>query len=152
MKIVRFSDEISKPSSLNVVIESAIDNHQKSIAQKKLTINCDSDQFAGEIACPDDLRVAVEKYFAMAVERSPQGGEIDITAIVDQRSLEVEIADDGLDLVNRISNAFAHAERNGIEGWSERSHDLRVEPKHCPQGGVAWTMKYMRPLSARRVA
>ena len=90
--------------------------------------------------------------------RTPNGGEVYITAWTQEGSVEIEIADGGLPMpsLSRSTVSFENSmnstassyqqnrtyEVTDLERWNRQASWLggRCWGENCPQGGVAWTL------------
>jgi hypothetical protein len=100
------------------------------------------------------LRI-IEQLVAATIGRMPQGGDLDVTAVVSRRGLEVEVADSGESAPDLLPGSLGSVVKpTSIPGET----DLAVEQQPCPQGGWAWTVivpwtSHARmPAAARRAA
>jgi signal transduction histidine kinase len=83
----------------------------------------------------------LEQMVVDSLRAMPEGGELDVTAVVGQRGLEIEVADSGigfepavgLRLVGQTVGTFADPQRG-------RFSEMRIETLRCPQGGTARTL------------
>ncbi len=131
----------------------------ESVSQKHLNILFDFDK---QIVNFDSawLVSALQRMLTLAVERSPECGEIQVTACCVENALEIEVADVG-DTPNEIADvsAFRHGDKQtagsaNIRDWisSIRSRGADFWGVACPQGGMAWTLRLPRRLQAKRAA
>ena len=103
------------------------------------------------------LKQAMLKMLNLAIERSPDHSEIQLTACCVGDAVELEVADNG-DTLNHDSNAFRHScsysfgpiardllasvQSRGAEFWGTC----------CPQGGMAWTLRMPLRMAMAKAA
>lgn len=85
----------------------------------------------------------LEQMVIDSLRAMPEGGELDMTAVVSPRGLEIEVADSGvgfepvfgLRLVSQTSGA--DQDHDYVPGGLR---EIRIETLRCPQGGTARTL------------
>ena len=77
-----------------------------------------------------------------ALSEMPEGGDLLVTACETIRGLELEIADTGSDIENRVQRMPIAAAALGAQ----------VVWQNCPQGGAAVTVTFQRQSGSGRIA
>jgi hypothetical protein len=77
----------------------------------------------------------------------PEGGQLDITAVVCPRGLEIEIADSGIGFEPTFGLRLV-GQTVGASGDRrlDRSPEMRIDTLRCPQGGTARTLYIPWPI------
>jgi len=79
---------------------------------------------------------------SQSLSEMPEGGDLTITACETAQGLELELADTGCDIENRVQRTPIAAAAMGVElVW-----------QNCPQGGAAVTMTFHRQSGTGRIA
>jgi hypothetical protein len=112
------------------------------LSRQHVRLSCDVDP---RLVCelPQPLvRRMLDSWIDEALEKMPGGGELDLTFVVSQQGLEIEVADSReTDLHETQSYWYRCAQvRNGSIIQTVAGTEVRVEAALCPQGGLARTL------------
>ena len=143
LKIVSESRDTSQ---LDQIARECVNQSAKEIIDKQLKLDIDVESYLPSSIDLSWLKLAMLKMLNLAIERSPDRSEIQLTACCVGDAVELEVADSG-DTLNSDSTAFRHScsynfgpiarellasvQSRGAEFWGTC----------CPQGGMAWTLR-----------
>lgn len=130
------------------------------IRAKRLTIELDFDLAAASSACSMRISRALEQLIELAISRSPDCSELEITVLHSERGMEIEVADCGLATPAAWDGQGAFRTQPLAElpnsPSSSTTTDLPENSKlfcrRCPQGGLAWTLVVADRAAALKVA
>jgi hypothetical protein len=133
-------------SPLDQIARECVDQSASKIFGKQLQLVVDVESYLPSSFDLSWLKQAMLKMLNLAIERSPDRSEIQLTACCVGDAVELEVADSG-DTLNSDSIAFRHScsynfgpivrellasvQSRGAEFWGTC----------CPQGGMAWTLR-----------
>ncbi len=83
----------------------------------------------------------LEQMVIESLRAMPEGGQLDVMAVVCPRGLEIEVADSGIGFeptfgLRLVGQSAVAASRTPPEAFSE----MRIDTLRCPQGGTARTL------------
>ena len=131
----------SQCQSLAVLVESVtaplLIEHEAGIC-----LELDIDTSFGVPADSERMVDLLQALVNQALAEMPEGGDLTITACETAQGLELELADTGCDIENRLQSTPIAAAAMGLElVW-----------QNCPQGGVAVTLTFHRHSGTGRLA
>lgn len=131
----------SQCQSLAVLVESVtaplLIEHEAAIC-----LELDIDTSFGVPADSERMVDLLQALVNQALAEMPEGGDLTITACETAQGLELELADTGCDIENRLPSTPIAAAAMGLElVW-----------QNCPQGGVAVTLTFHRQSGTGRLA
>ncbi len=152
---LRIASEQRPASPLDQIARECIDQSAGMIFGKRLQLIIDIESYLPSGFDLNWLKQAILKMLNLAIERSPNCSEIQLTACCVGDAVELEVADNG-ETLNNDSIAFSHrcsynfgpiardliasVQSRGAEFWGTC----------CPQGGMAWTLRMpMRTAMAK---
>ena len=130
------------------------------IRAKRLTIELDFDLEAASSACSMRISRAVEQLIELAISRSPDCSELEITVLHSQRGMEIEVADCGMASASAWDGQGAFRTQPLEELPSGQTsatagrlpENAKLFCSRCPQGGLAWTLVVADRAAALKVA
>jgi signal transduction histidine kinase len=131
----------SQCQSLAVLVESVtaplLIKHEAAIC-----LELDIDTSFGVPADSERMVDLLQALVNQALAEMPEGGDLTITACETAQGLELELADTGCEIENRLQSTPIAAAAMGLElVW-----------QNCPQGGVAVTLTFHRQSGTGRLA
>ena len=154
LKIVSESRDTSQ---LDQIARECVNQSAKEIIGKQLKLDIDVQSYLPSSIDLSWLKQAMLKMLNLAIERSPDRSEIQLTACCVGDAIELEVADSG-DTLNSDSIAFRHScsynfgpiarellasvQSRGAEFWGTC----------CPQGGMAWTLRMPLRMAMTKAA
>ncbi len=106
------------------------------------------------------LMAALQRILRLAVDRSPDCGEIEVTACCVENAVEIEVSDTGetpqelgaVPAFQRLRTPDLGSAYLRDLIYSLRSRGADFWGVACPQGGVAWTLRLPQRIQAQRAA
>ena len=93
-------------------------------------------------ADPERTVDLIQSLVNQSLSETPNGGDLTITACETDQGLELELADTGCDIKDRLKRTPIAAAALGVQlVW-----------QNCPQGGAAVTMTFRRQSGSGRIA
>jgi len=143
---LRIASEQRFVSALDQIARECVDQSATLIFGKQLQLVIDVESYLPSSFDLSWLKQAILKMLNLAIERSPNCTEIQLTACCVGDAVELEVADSG-DTLNNDSIAFSHScsynfgpiARDLIA--SVQSRGAEFWGTCCPQGGMAWTLR-----------
>jgi hypothetical protein len=144
-------------SPLDRIARECVNQSASKIFGKQLQLIIDVESYLPSSIDLSWLKQAMLKMLSLAIERSPDRSEIQLTACCVGDAVELEVADNG-DTLNNDSIAFRHScsysfgpiardlfasvQSRGAEFWGTC----------CPQGGMAWTLRMPLRMAMAKAA
>ena len=154
---LRIASEQRVASPLNQIACECVEQSAGMIFGKQLQLVIDVESYLPASFDLGWLKQAILKMLNLAIERSPNCSEIQLTACCVGDAVELEVADNG-DTFNYDSTAFRHScsysfgpiarelfasvQSRGAEFWGTC----------CPQGGMAWTLRMPLRIAMSKAA
>ncbi|MDX1925246.1 MAG: hypothetical protein SFV81_01935 [Pirellulaceae bacterium] len=143
---LRIASEEQYVSPLDQIARECVHQSAGMIFGKQLELVVDVESYLPVCFDLNWLKQAIMKMLNLAIERSPNCSEIQLTACCVGDAVELEVADNG-DTLDNEATAFRHqcsynfgpiardllasVQSRGAEFWGTC----------CPQGGMAWTLR-----------
>ena len=143
---LRIASEDQYVSPLDQIARECVNQSAGMIFGKQLELVVDVESYLPISFDLNWLKQAIMKMLNLAIERSPNCSEIQLTACCVGDAVELEVADNG-DTIDNEATAFRHlcsykfgpiardllasVQSRGAEFWGTC----------CPQGGMAWTLR-----------
>lgn len=146
MFTLRIASENSPASSLCEIARECVEQSAGRIFGKQIQLTFDVESYLPSSFDLNWLKQAILKMLNLAIERSPNCSEIQLTGCLVGDAVELEVADNG-DTLNSDSIAFRHSCSNNYGPvareifTSVQSRGAEFWGTCCPQGGMAWTLR-----------
>jgi hypothetical protein len=84
----------------------------------------------------------LEQIVLDSLRAMPEGGQLDVTAVVGPRGLEIEVADSGIETDSAVALRLYDEAMGAHVGALQDAPpaEMRIETLRCPQGGTARTL------------
>ena len=154
---LKIASEQPAVSQLDQIARECLHQSAGEIVDKQLRLVIDVESYLPSSFDLSWLKQAMLKMLDLAIERSPDRSEIQLTACCVGDAVELEVADNG-DTLNNDSIAFRHScsysfgpiardlfasvQSRGAEFWGTC----------CPQGGMAWTLRMPLRMTMAKAA
>jgi hypothetical protein len=154
---LKIASEKEEVSALGQIASECVKQSAGEITGKQLQLDIDVESHLPSSIDLGWLKQAMLKMLNLAIERSPDRSEIQLTACCVGDAVELEVADNG-DTLNNDSTAFGHrcsynfgpiardliasVQSRGAEFWGTS----------CPQGGMAWTLRMPLRMAMAKAA
>jgi hypothetical protein len=154
---LRIAPEQQFESPLDQIARECVEQSAGMIFGKQLRLIFDFESYLPLSIDLCWLKQAMLKMLRLAIERSPNCSEIQLTACCVGDAVELEVADNG-DTLSNDSIAFSHScsynfgpiarellasvQSRGAEFWGTC----------CPQGGMAWTLRMPLRMTMAKAA
>ncbi len=154
---LRIASEQQLLSPLDQIARECVDQTTGMVFGKQLQFVIDVESYLPSSFDLTWLKQAILKMLNLAVERSPDRSEIQLTACCVGDAVELEVADSG-ETLDHDSIAFRHScsynygpiakdlfasvQSRGAEFWGTC----------CPQGGMAWTLRMPLRMAMAKAA
>ena len=111
-------------------------------------------------ADPSWLQVALDLLIEKSVDRMADGGDLYITAVASDRFMELEFCDSSDRVLSEARPDTSVQTEGPSDAQAEyqallrilRMHEGTVKQMKCPQGGLAWNMRFPRRYQQRAAA
>lgn len=146
-----------EPSPLTAIARECFDQSAGDKCGKQLQLVIDAESYLPSSFDVRWLKQSLMKMLRLAIERSPDCSEIQLTACSVGEAIELEVADNG-DTLNDDSRAFRH---NFTPNFGPIARELFASVQTrgaefwgtcCPQGGMAWTIRMPMRMAASKAA
>ena len=154
---LRIASDCPMESPLDQIARECVEQSAGKLSRKQLRLTIDVESYLPSSFDLSWLKQAVLKMLSLAIERSPNCSEIQLTACYVGDAVELEVADNG-DTIENASIAFKHScsyrfgpiardllasvQSRGAEFWGTC----------CPQGGMAWTLRMPIRMAVAKAA
>ncbi len=139
-KILKFQRPTARQFMVGSRIANALEDHIAAIRDKQIKVVMQLEPGVMGLECSEAFHDATGVAIRGAVERSPKGGEILLSATYRAGCLDVEVADDG--------EASHHGRNNAFAKQQFDANGIGIRYTNCPQGGVACIVSWQQ--AARR--
>lgn len=154
---LRIAAEQRTVSPLDQIARECIELSAGMIFGKQLQLVLDIESYLPGSFDLNWLKQAILKMLKLAIERSPDCSEIQLTACCVGDAVELEVADNG-ETLNNHSIAFSHSCSHNFGPIAKelfasvQSRGAEFWGTCCPQGGMAWTLRMPLRMAMAKAA
>lgn len=142
--------------ALRQMIEDVCSSLDSQLDARHIDVAIDVPRSQGLMADRVMLKLALSLLVSNAAEAMTDGGRLVVTSFIGRNGLELEVADSGPSLHQHEQRAAARAgarqQSLDVVRNIVAAHGGEVKAANCPEGGVAYTLRFPGQSSARQAA
>lgn len=145
----RNGQEADRPSfDVGDVLQELADNLETYGLRRGVQIEVDAPPFAMVLAEPERMRQVFSLLLTLAVDATPPGGDVIVTAYQEEDGVEVEFAEGGAEMIDSpdVSAESDESEQRLAEVRRLLAAEgIELEIRDCADGGRAYLLKFGHP-------
>jgi signal transduction histidine kinase len=140
-----------RPASLRDLVDTAAEALRAKAATRRITIESRAEHAGEAVVDPDQLRQAVDNLLRNAVEASPEGGTVRITARLEGGEAVIEVRDEGpgipADALPKIFDLYFTTKADGtgvglaVTNQIVEAHQGRIDVDSAPGRGTTMSIR-----------